>query len=91
MCIYKPEASVYAVATMMDSYGHAICTTITALPSAPNAVYQMQLIQRPEGVVHVEYFTQYKDVLRHLKGAEAKPHRLARALVSFIEAVTGIA
>lgn len=91
MFLTSPKPTVYAVATMMDSYGHATCTTITPLPHESEAAYQLQLIQRPEGVVRVEYFTRYPDVIRHLKGERVKSHRIARAMIGLIEAVSGIA
>lgn len=91
MFLKNTDTTVYAVSTMLDSYGHAAYTMITPMSHMPDASYRFQLIQRPEGVMHVEYFTKYSDVIRHLKGAEVHTHRFANAVIGLIKAAAGIA
>lgn len=90
MYLSQSNPPVYAVSTVMDTYGHAISTTITPMPCMPEVFARLQLIQCPEGVMRVEYFTRYNDVLRALRGEAVKHHKLARALIGVIEAITGI-
>lgn len=85
------ETTVYAVATLMNSFGTAQRVTITPLPCMPERHARLEVFHCPEGVVHVAYFTRYRDAIRHLQGGNMRDHRVARAMIGLIEALAGLA
>ena len=82
--------TVYAVQSVMDCTGHTVSTTITPLPYHERESYHPRLLHYPPYVARVEYFFNYNDVLRSLKGAAQPQHRLARAFIRAVEALAGV-
>ena len=88
--------TTYAVTTVMNSDCRAIQTTITPMEYDP--LYHLdrpmttQLIPYTNGcVARVEYYDNFNNMIRALRGEEVKHHKIAHALIGIIEALTGIA
>lgn len=88
--------TLYTVTTIMDANCRAVQTTIT--PTEYDRSYQPYLPMTtqitPYGngcVARVEYYTNFNSMIRALRGDEVKHHKIARALIGIIEALTGIA
>lgn len=61
----------YAVYTLLDAYGCAMRTVVQPLPCWP--ADPVRLVQRPEGVVRIDYYERYGDVMRAMR--EMQPRK----------------
>lgn len=93
-----PNASVtmYTVTTIMNHDCRAVQTIITPteydpayLPALP---MNTQLMPCDNGcVARVEYYTNFNNMIRALRGEAIKRHKFANALIGLIEALAGVA
>lgn len=88
--------TLYTVTTVMDASCRAVQTIITPAEYDPSYHPYLPMTTQlaPYGngcVARVEYYTNFNDMIRAIRGEEIKHHKIARALIGFIEALTGIA
>lgn len=87
--------TLYTVTTVMDGNCRAVQTTITPTEYDPQYFpilpMNTQLVPYSNGcVARIEYYDNFNNMIRALRGEEIKRHRIAHALIGFIEALTGI-
>lgn len=92
----SPPTTLYTVTTVMDSNCRAVQTIITPTDYDPSyhPYLPMNTQLAPYGndcVARVEYYTNFNNMIRAIRGEEIKQHKFAHALIGFIEALTGIA
>lgn len=62
----------YAVYTLLDVYGRATRAVVQPLPYWPTD--PVRIMQRPEGVVKIDYYQRYSEVVRAMRNMEPRKH-----------------